>query len=49
MYDAGQSMWVEYTPEFTDTGERLESNGYDYVVYQSSDRANEEILRFILE
>jgi hypothetical protein len=49
MYDAGQSMWVEYTPEFTDTGERLESNGYDYAVYQSSDRANEEILRFILE
>lgn len=49
MYDDLTAAWVEYTPTFTDTTERIESNGYTYVVYQSSDRSNNEILRFIID
>lgn len=49
IYDDLQGQWVDYTPTFTDTGERVIFRGYPYVVYQSSDRSNEEILRFIIE
>ena len=49
MYDDFTSQWVAYTPTFTDTGERIEHNGYTYVVYQSSDGSSEEILRFVIE
>jgi hypothetical protein len=49
MFDDLQGQWIEYTPTLVDTGERLEVDGYTYVVYQSSDRSNGEILRFIIE
>ena len=49
MWDPLTTAWVDYTPVFEDTGERIQNNGYTYVVYQSTDTANEEILRIIIE
>ena len=51
MFDDGlTNSWVDYTPTFTDTGKRIEAdNGYTYIVYQSSDKSDEEVLRFIIE
>ena len=49
MWDPITTAWVDYTPVFEDTGERIQNNGYTYVVYQSTDTANEEILRIIIE
>jgi hypothetical protein len=48
MFDDLQGQWVEYTPTLTDTGERLDVDGYTFVVYQSSDRSNGEVLRLIV-
>lgn len=48
-WDTFTSSWVDYEQTFTDTGERIEANGYTYVVYQSTDRCNEQTFRFVIE
>jgi hypothetical protein len=49
MYDVGQAQWVAYSPTFIATDEKVTIDSYTYVIYQSSDRANKEVLRLIVE
>lgn len=49
MYDGLRGVWGNYNATFADTGDRIESDGYLYIVYQSNTYSNKEILRFVLE